>query len=275
MHEPSQEKSVIQRHNVQAAAMWSTGGRAYDDISGGIADGIEHCVLRLAPTPGEHVLDVATGTGWTSRRVAARGARVTGIDIADGLLEAARALAAEAHLEIDYRLGDAENLPFADEAFDAVISTFGVMFTPMQEAAVAQLTRVCRRGGRIAIAAWLPDSNAVALRQVLQPFMPAPAASPPPSPFNWGDTDWLHTTLGDDFDLGFEEGIAIQRLPDAESAWAVYERGFGPVRALAQSVEETRRAELRHAFIDWASTFRSGLGIAMPYQYLVTLGRRK
>jgi SAM-dependent methyltransferase len=275
MMNESSQVSVIQSHNLKAAAMWSSGSRAYDDISRGIADGIEHCVLRLAPKPGERVLDVATGTGWASRRVAARGACVTGIDIADGLLEAARTLATEAHLEIDYRLCDAERLPFADEAFDAVISTFGVMFTPIQEAAVDQLVRVCRRGGRMAIAAWRPNSNAVALRQVLQPFMPAPSASPPPSPFNWGDTDWLHTTLGNDCDLGFEEGIAIQRLPDAESAWELYERGFGPVRALAQSLEETRRAELRRVFIDWANTFQSGLGITIPFQYHVTLGRRR
>jgi SAM-dependent methyltransferase len=274
MNAPGQANG-IRNHNLKAAAMWSAGGRAYDDISRGIADGIEHCVLRLAPTPGEHVLDVATGTGWTARRVAAHGSRVTGVDIADGLLEAARALAVEARLEIDYRLGDAEALPFADEAFDAVISTFGVMFTPMQEASVAQLTRVCRRGGRMAIAAWLPNSNAVELRKVLQPFMPPPPSSPPPSPFNWGDTEWLHMTLGNAFDLGFEEGIAIQRLPDAESAWEVYERGFGPVRALAHSLEETRRAELRRVFIDWANTFRSGLGIAIPFQYLVTLGTRR
>lgn len=274
MNEPDQS-NIIQHHNLKAAAMWSSGGRAYDDISRGIADGIEHCVLRLAPGPGEHVLDVATGTGWTSRRVAAHGARVTGIDIADGLLDAARALADEAHLAVDYRLGDAEALRFADEAFDAVISTFGVMFTPMQQAAVEQLTRVCRRGGRLAMAAWLPNSNAVELRKVLQPFMPAPPASPPPSPFNWGDTEWLQTTLGNDFDLGFEEGIAVQRLPDAESVWTVYERGFGPVRALAQSLEETQRAELRHVFIDWANMFQRGLGIAIPFQYLVTLGRRK
>lgn len=274
MNEPHQA-NIIQPHNLKAAAMWSAGGRAYDDISRGIADGIEHCVLRLAPKPGEHVLDVATGTGWTARRIAAHGTCVTGIDIADGLLDAARTLADEAHLAIDYRLSDAEALPFADETFDAVISTFGVMFTPMQEAAVEQLTRVCRRGGRLALAAWLPNSNAVELRKVLQPFMPAPPASLLPSPFNWGATDWLHATLSHDFDLGFEEGIAVQRLPDGESAWAVYERGFGPVKILAQGLEEAQRAELRRLFIEWANSFQSGLGVAIPFQYLITLGRHK
>lgn len=103
--------STIQPHNQRAAAVWSAGGKGYDQISRGIADSIEHCVLRLAPRPGERILDLSTGTGWTSRLVARSGARVTGVDIADGLLEVARATAAAEGLAIDYRLGDAEDLP--------------------------------------------------------------------------------------------------------------------------------------------------------------------
>ncbi len=274
MNDTAQSTGVL-GHNEKAAAMWSLGGRDYDEISRGIGSAIEHCVERLAPVSDERVLDVATGTGWTSRRVAARGAAVIGVDIAEGMLGAARAIAAEAGQEIDYRLGDAEKLPFADGDFDAVISTFGVMFAPGQEAAVAELARACKSGGRLAIAAWLPDSNAVALRKVMQPFMPAPPASPPPSPFNWGDVDWLRSTVGEHFDLGFEEGTTIQRLPGAESVWEVYERGFGPVRAVAQGLDEGRRADLRSALMDWANGFRGALGIAIPFQYLVTLGRRR
>ena len=80
----------IQQHNERPAAVWSSGGSEYDEISRGIADAIEHCVLRLNPIPGERILDLSTGTGWTSRVVAKRGATVVGADIATGLLEAAR-----------------------------------------------------------------------------------------------------------------------------------------------------------------------------------------
>ena len=118
----------IREHNKKAAAMWGSGGRAYDAISRSIADATEHCVIRLNPSPGEDVADVATGTGWTSRAVARRGAKVVGIDIAEGMLSAAREIAHEQSLTIDYQLGDAEALPFPDAAFDGVISTFGVMF---------------------------------------------------------------------------------------------------------------------------------------------------
>jgi cyclopropane fatty-acyl-phospholipid synthase-like methyltransferase len=84
----------IQPHNTRPAAVWSAGGAGYDEISHGISDALEHCVRRLAPQPGERVLDLATGTGWTSRLVARRGAVVDGVDIAEGLLASARARAA-------------------------------------------------------------------------------------------------------------------------------------------------------------------------------------
>ena len=113
----------IQPHNEKPASVWSSGGKDYDEVSRGIADAIEHCVLRLNPRPGERVLDLATGTGWTSRVVARRGATVTGVDIANGLLNAARATAAVEGLPIAYQLGDAEDLPFDDASFDAVVST--------------------------------------------------------------------------------------------------------------------------------------------------------
>ena len=119
--------------------------RTYDAISKGIADSIEHAVLRLDPRPGERILDLATGTGWTSRLVARRGATVIGADIATDLLAAARANATAAGLSIDYQVGDAERLPFKDGEFDAVISTCGVMFASRPEKAAREMARVERR----------------------------------------------------------------------------------------------------------------------------------
>src|SRR6185295_16056129 len=96
---------AVQPHNERPAAVWSVGGKDYDEISRGIADSIEHCVMRLNPQPGERILDLSTGTGWTSRVVARRGATVFGVDIAGDLLEAARAKAEAERLPIKYRLG--------------------------------------------------------------------------------------------------------------------------------------------------------------------------
>ncbi len=265
----------IQPHNERAAAMWSSGGRAYDEISRFIAEGIGHCVNRLAPKPGERVLDVATGTGWTSRRVAEHGAKVTGIDFAEGVLAAAQEIAGEAGLEIDYRLADAEALPFDDGEFDAVISTCGVMFAGNREAAASELARVCRKGGRLALMTWTPESTAVEMRKVMQPYMPPPPSPPPPSPFDWGKPAWLGETLGGDFAFGFEEGVVHHREPDGEAVWELLVKGFGPVHATAGSLDEGRRAELKADFVRWCEQFRSGLGVTVPYQYLVTLGTRR
>ena len=107
----------IREHNLRAAALWGSGGKAYDRISRSVSGAIEHCVERLNPTIGERIADVATGTGWTSRAVARLGAQVVGFDIAEPLLDAAREIAQEQKLVIDYRLGDAEALPVGDTEF--------------------------------------------------------------------------------------------------------------------------------------------------------------
>ena len=129
----------IQLHNERSAAVWNSGGEAYDGISRQIGTALEHCVARLDPKPGEKILDLGTGTGWTSRLVARRGADVVGADIAGDLLAVATERASREGLDIEYRIGDAEKLPFPDQAFDGVISTFGVMFASRPEAAAAEL----------------------------------------------------------------------------------------------------------------------------------------
>ena len=273
----TQESNAVLEKNVKAAKMWSSGGRAYDAVSQGVSEGIRHGVLRLAPKKDEQILDIATGTGLAARQLSRAGAIVTGVDIAHGLLEAARQLSAEEGLSIYWHLGDAEQLPFADASFDAAASTFGIMFASNQEAAIVELARVVRPGGRVAIVAWLPDSTAVALRQVVAPFIPAaPApASPPPSPFNWGDTTWLQSALGEYFELGYERGELTHRLASAAEAWRVYEDGFGPIRAVSQALDTEGRSKLKAAFENWVNGFSTDLGVALTYQYLVTVGVRK
>jgi ubiquinone/menaquinone biosynthesis C-methylase UbiE len=271
----STNDSLVLEKNTKAAGMWSSGGRAYDEVSQGVSEGIRHCVMRLDPKESERILDIATGTGLTARHIARSGAMVTGVDIANGLLEAARQLSEEEGLSIDWQLGDAEKLPFGDASFDAAASTFGIMFATNQDAATSELARVVRPGGRIAVAAWLPDSTAVALRKVIVPFMPAPPPSPPPSPFNWGESDWLKDALGKHFELGHEVGELTHRLPSAEEAWRVYVEGFGPIRTTSKALKAETAAALKAAFVDWVSQFGTDLGIALTYQYLVTIGVRR
>lgn len=265
---------TIQTHNELAAAVWSAGGKDYDSISRGIADALEHAVLRLDPQPGERILDLSTGTGWTSRLVARRGAIVTGVDIASALLDAARAKAKVEMLPIDYQLGDAESLPFDDGQFDAVISTFGIMFASRPEAAASELARVCRRGGRVALTTWLADSTLFQMFEVMKRYMPPPRTPAPRSPFEWGRTTRIRELLGDAFDLRFEQGTSYYREPSAEAAWETFSNGYGPTRSLASNLDPDRRAALRNDFIAFHAGFPTELGIWVPRTYWLTLGIR-
>ena len=255
--------------------MWSSGGADYDQISRGIANSIEHCVLRLEPKPGERILDLATGTGWTSRAVARRGATVTGTDIAADLIAAARERAKAEGLSIDYRAGDAERLPFADGEFDGVVSTCGIMFASRPEAAAAEVARVVRKGGRVAITTWLPDSNLVKMFMVMKPYMPAPPNPAPPSPFEWGRAERVRELMGSAFALQFERGTSFYREPSGEAAWNTFSTGYGPTKALAGSLGEARRAELRRDFIAFHDGFPTELGICVPREYLLSVGVRR
>lgn len=253
------------------AAIWNKGGRDYDRISETIADSIEHCVSRLRPQVGERILDLATGTGWTARRLAARGATVVAVDFAEHLVETGRALADAARLEIDFRVGNAEQLDFPDGCFDAVISTCGVMFVRDPEAAATELARVCRPGGRIALTTWPADSTVADLFDVMRPYLPPPSS---PSPFEWGQRERIAQLLGDRFDLRFETGTTVLREPDAETVWTLFSTCYGPTRTLAERLPPERLGALKRDFIDYHERFRNELGIALPREYLVTVGVR-
>jgi len=265
---------TIQAHNERAAAVWSAGGGDYDAISRGIADAIEHCVLRLDPQPGERILDLSTGTGWTSRVVARRGAIVTGVDIAGGLLDAARARAEAETLPIDYQLADAESLPFDDGEFDAVVSTFGVIFASRQEAAASELARVCRKGGRIALTAWLSDSAIFQMFELMQSYMPPPPTRTMPSPFDWGRPKRIRQLLGGAFDLRFEEGTSYYREPSGDAAWETFSKGYGPTRSLAMSLDTDQRNALARDFSDFHARYQTDLGICVPRTYWLIVGER-
>ncbi|HWQ15424.1 MAG TPA: class I SAM-dependent methyltransferase [Roseiflexaceae bacterium] len=266
---------AIRPHNLRAAATWNAGGAAYDRISATIADSIEHCILRLDPQPGQRVLDVATGTGWGARRVAARGATVVGIDFGADLIDAAKALAAESGLEIDFRVADAELLPFEDHSFDAIISTYGVMFVRDPEAAAAELARVCRPGGRIGLVTWPADGTVAGVFTVMKPYLPEPPSPPPPSPFAWGSRERLRQLLGPAFDLRFETGTTVLRAPDGAAVWELLVTGYGPTKVLAASLDPERREGLKGDLIAYHERFATELGVAMPRDYLLTIGVRR
>ena len=231
--------------------------------------------MRLNPQPGERILDLATGTGWTSRVVARRGATVIGADIASDLLDAARARAAEERLPIEYQLADAESLPFEDGAFDAVVSTCGIMFASRPEAAAARARPGLPQGrpdrahdlavGRQPLQDVRGHEKATCLRR---------RARPRRSPFEWGRTERIRELLGSAFQLRFEQGISYYREPSGEAAWETFSTGYGPTRSLAASLDPERREALHQDFAAFHAGFPTELGICVPRQYWLTIGQR-
>jgi SAM-dependent methyltransferase len=252
------------------SVMWGTG--PYQRITETITDIHETVVERLAPQPGMRWLDVACGTGAVAERAAASGARVTGIDLAPALIETARERASGLGLEVDYRVGDCEQLEVADGSFDAVSSTCGVMFSPDHEATARELARVTRPGGRIALANWTPTGGLARMFKVMAPFQPAP---PPSNPFDWGDVPRVRELLGETFDLELEEHVSTLRVPSGEDYWDLFSTSYGPTKTLADSLGD-RREDLHRAWVDFfESSYRANGEIAHTREYLLIVGTRR
>ena len=172
---------------------WMAGD--FGRIARSYAPGAREFIARLAPPPGSTVLDVACGNGNLAIPAAQAGAIVTGADIATNLLEQARARADAESVMVQFDEADAEQLPYADGTFDTVVSMFGVMFAPRPELAVAELTRVCRRGGKIALANWTPTGFIGHMFKTIAGHVP-PAAGVP-SPIQWGEPARIRERFGD------------------------------------------------------------------------------
>lgn len=167
---------------------WEAGD--YPDVAATIEDVSPVAVRAVGAGAGDDLLDVATGTGNTALAAARLGARVTGLDIVPGLLDVARERAAAEGLEIEYVEGDAAALPFAASSFDRVTSVFGAMFASDQPETAAEMLRVCRPGGAIAVTAFTPAGLNGQMFATVARHLPPPRGSQPP--VLWGDEDHVH-----------------------------------------------------------------------------------
>jgi SAM-dependent methyltransferase len=260
-------EELKQRH----AVVWSSG--PYQAITETIPEINRVVIERLDPQPGQRLLDLACGTGAVAELAAATGAEVVGIDIAPALIDQARDRAAQRGLEIDYRVGDAEALELEDASFDLVASTCGVMFAPDHGAIAAELARVTKPGGRIALACWTPESGLAQLFAVMRPFQPAPPVGVG-NQFDWGREDYVRDLLGDAFKLEFEHGDSVLEADSGESVWQLFSTEYGPTKTLADSLDHEQREQLQRDFVELHERSRSNARIQFSRTYLLTLGTR-
>ena len=221
---------------------------------------------------GERVLDVAGGNGNASLAATRRFAAVTCTDYVPELLERGRVRAEAERLAVEFRVADAEALPFADASFDAVLSTFGVMFTPNQDRAAAELVRVCRPGGRIGLADWTPDGFVGRLFKLIGTVLPPPAGVRPPA--LWGTQERLHALF---------PGAAIEATPrtfafrhrSAAHWMEVFRTYYGPVHKAFLALDPAAQATLERGMLDLLARFDrgGGSGLVVPSEYLETVVR--
>ena len=219
----------------------------------------------------------------TSRRGAAtppspprvRGCEVVGIDYVPALLERGRLRAAAEHLDVEFVEGDAEELPFPDASFDAVVSIYGVMFAPDHKRAAAELVRVCRPGGRIALASWTPEGFiGETFRVFSRDLPPAPGLEPP---VRWGDATYLRSLLGPDasFVTSYRR-TAVFRFRSPEENVDFFRNHYGPTLGLRVSRAGTARHVAERPTLARRLDRNGGTGpIAITADYLETVIDRR
>jgi len=238
------ESSEIPMRQIKDAmrATWMAGD--FGVVARTIVGGAEAFVGRLDVPPGATALDVACGTGNSAIPLARRGAVVTGVDIATNLLEQARERAAAEGLTITFDEGDAEQLPYADASFDVVVSMFGAMFAPRPELVAAEMARVLKPGGLLAMANWNPKSFTGEMFAVGSRHVPPPPGLAPP--ILWGDEKVVRERLARDFVDIRTELIPIDfKLPTTPAgAVAFFRKYFGPTQMAFSRLDEAGQAAL-------------------------------
>jgi SAM-dependent methyltransferase len=248
-------------------AAWSSGNYAIVGSTLQIVG--EQLCEALDLKSGSKVLDVAAGNGMMSLAAARRWCDVTSTDYVPALLDRGRARAAAEGMTIAFEEADAENLPFDDNSFDTVVSTFGVIFTPNQDRAAAELMRVCRPKGQIGLANWTPEGFIGQVFKILGKYLPPPAGAR--SPALWG----THARMTEMFDAGarsikVESRLYNFRYRSPTHFLDIFKTFYGPVLKAFAALEPARQEELHndlHALI--VRMNRSGdATMVVPSEYL-------
>ena len=225
---------------------------------------------------GQKVLDVAAGNGNVTLAAARRWCEVVSTDYVPALLERGRERAAAERLAIEFREADAEALPFAGASFDAVVSTFGVMFTADQDKAAAELVRVCKPGGKIGLANWTPDGFIGQLFKTIGKYMPPPAGVK--SPALWGTGARITEFFGAQaLSIQLEQRDFVFRYRSAQHWLDVFKSYYGPLLKTFGSLDPEARTALTDDLFALIKRFnRSGdKTMVVPSEYLEVVVTRQ
>ncbi|HJQ74754.1 MAG TPA: methyltransferase domain-containing protein [Gaiellaceae bacterium] len=243
------------------ADAWS--GASYERIAETFAPIHDRIVDALPIGPGVRMLDVACGTGGVALRAARAGASVVGIDISVDQLAKARAAADAEGLAIQLDEGDCQDLPYRDAEFDVVVSAFGAIFALDHERTAAELARVCRPAGRLALTAWPEDEWSEVHTRVGRTF-PGEADAR-----EWANEEHVRALLGDAFELDFETGDWRLEAGSGEELWELASSSMPPLRAWLAEQSDEVRARAEEVYLDHLA---SGV---LAREYVLVLGARR
>jgi len=253
---------------------WSTGDYAVVGTTLQIVG--ESLCEALDLRAGERVLDVAAGNGNATLAAARRWCNVVSTDYVPTLLERGRARASAEGLPVQFEQADAENLPYPDHSFDAVLSTFGVMFTPDQDKAAAEMARACKPGGRIGLANWTPASFVGGIFKTIGKYV-TPAAGVK-SPALWGTEARLHELFGERLDaISIERRDFVFRYHSAAHWLEVFRTFYGPMNKAFAALDGAKQEALGADLIALAESFNRATDgtLVAPSEYLEVVITRK
>lgn len=257
-------------------ATWTAGD--FGKIAQSYAPGAAELIERLHLQSGERVLDVACGTGNLSIPAAKAGASVTGVDIAPNLIEQAGKIAEAEGVNCQFDEGDAEALPYADGSFDTVVTMFGAMFAPRPDKVAEELTRVCRSGGRIAMANWTPTGFIGKMFKLTASYVPPPSI---PSPVLWGDEATVRERLKEEISgLQLNRRMITFNFPFSPTEVVEFFRTYyGPTQKAFAALDEAKdkqtalRRDLENLWEEHNKA--TGGATAVESEYLEVIAKRE
>lgn len=248
--------SELQTIKARQKATWESGD--FGQVAKTIMPVAEEFMTRIPLRPGMRVLDVACGSGNLAVVAARRGCNAMGLDIAANLIAQARERATAERLDIEFREGDAEELPYADGEFDAVVTMFGAMFTPRPEVVAAELLRVTKPGGFVAMANWTPEGFIGKMFEVFKRHVPPPPANGIPSVMLWGNEPTVRERLGGFVDLKLERRMAAMRYPFPPAGTVdFFRRYYGPTGKAFDTLAPDAQRELRRDLVELQAVHNS------------------
>jgi ubiquinone/menaquinone biosynthesis C-methylase UbiE len=223
----------------------------------------------------QRVLDVAAGNGNATLAAARRFAEVTSTDYVGALLERGKERAKAERWNVAFQEADAENLPFPDQSFDVVLSTYGVMFTPNQEQAAREMLRVCKPGGKIGLANWTPEGFIGQIFKIMGKYVPpAPGAK---SPALWGTKEHLETMFGGGGRVFAKTRAFVFRYKSPEHMLEIFRSYYGPVLKAFAALDAEKGAALEQDILSLMARFNSATDgtLVLPADYLEVVITKK